>query len=211
MNTQHTEEKSFGKVAALVPRWKRLADKSPWPPRSLTGTWSAGRAIRVSCGPNKRACQQRFGWKWRWRLSISFAYQWPRSYWWFTMCFSGHRTRRTTSPAPRRPTAPSAHRGLDDYRAHARTRTPTFCRWLDMRLQQGWMEEDGTQRGKNASSVWDAGWGGKCWRDAPVFRMQVGRGDGCLSALSNFERFLFLHFLFCCHRPKGMRLSSPSE
>lgn len=162
MNTQHSaEEKSLDKVVALIPRWKRLADKSPR--RSWTGTWSGGRAIRASCGPNTPACQLRFGWKWRWRLSISSACPWLRSYWWFTMCFSGHPTRSITSPAPRHPTAPSARRGLDHYKARMHTHhLHTLCRWLpapDMRLQQGWMGEDGAQRGKNASRVWDADWG----------------------------------------------------
>lgn len=97
-------------------------------------------------------------------MSISSACPWLRSSWWFTMCFSGHPTRITTSPAPRHPTAPSARRGSDDYTARMHTHHPhMFCKWLhapDMRLQQqGWMGEYGTQGGKIAARVWDAGWG----------------------------------------------------
>lgn len=159
MNTQQSaEDKSLDKVSALIPRWRQPAGRSPWPRRSWTGTRSGGRATPASCGPNTPTCQLRFGWKWRWRSPISSACPWPRLSWWFTMCFSGRRTRRSTAPAPRRRTAPSARRGLDD--CTARTHLHTVCRWLhapDVRLQRGWMGEDGAPRGMTASWVWDVG------------------------------------------------------
>lgn len=215
MNTQHsTEEKSLDKVVALIPRWKRLADKWPWPRISWTGTWSGGPAIRASCGPNTPTCQLRFGWKWRWRLSISSACPWLRSYWWFTMCFSGHPTRSITSPAPRHPTAPSARRGLDDYKARMHTHhLHTLCRWLpapDMRLQQGWMGEDGAQRGKTASRVWDADWGQRGqvlpgWIGVPHAGYRWGGGDGCFFSFIQTpspEGFSYFSiFLSQLHRP----------
>lgn len=159
MNTQQSaEEKSLDKVSALIPGWRQPAGRSPWPRISWTGTRSAGRATPASCGPNTPTCQLRFGWKWRWQSPISSACPWPRSSWWFTMCFSGRRTRRSTAPAPRRRTAPSARRGSDD--CTARTHLHTACRWLhapDVRLQRGRRGEAG--RGMTASWVWDAGWG----------------------------------------------------
>lgn len=120
MTKQESEKASLARVVPLSrrPIWKRLVDKSPRPPRSWTGTWSGGRAIPESCGPNTPTCQQRFGWKWRWRLSISSACLWLLLYWWFIMFFSGHRIHITTSPAQRYPTAPSAHPGSDETHRH---------------------------------------------------------------------------------------------
>lgn len=120
MTKQESGKTSLARVVPLNrrPIWKRLVDKSPRPPRSWTGTWSGGRAIPESCGPNTPTCQQRFGWKWRWRLSISSACLWLLLYWWFIMFFSGHRIHITTSPAQRYPTAPSAHPGLDETHRH---------------------------------------------------------------------------------------------
>lgn len=136
MNKRESGETSLFKVVPFNrrPTWKRLADKSPRPPRSWTGTWSGGRAIPESCGPNTQTCQLRFGWKWRWRLSISSACLWPLSYWWFIMFSSGHRIHITTSTAPGYPTAPSAHPGLDD--THSPQGGWPYLAWSSSR--EGW-------------------------------------------------------------------------
>lgn len=182
MNTQHSaEETSLGNVSALRPRWKRPAGKWRWRRRSWTGTWSGGRAIPASCGPNTQICQLRFGWKWRWRSSISSACPWLRSSWWFTMCFSGHPTRSTTSPAPSHPTAPSAPRGLDDYivLTHARAHTSTHMMEVTAHT---WHEAaagmDGRPDRIQSLGCWGRTEGATAagMHQCSACRMQVGRG-----------------------------------